>query len=266
MKILRITICFIFFAKCCCSQSLYQQGLDSYANDNDSLAIEFFTKAINNNEELAKSYTMRGAAELNRKLFSKASSDLNYSLSIDSNYSKTYLYLWKFYMIQGFNSNAMKYLNVAIKKDPNDPRAYTSRAYCRGKSEDYKGCIEDLNYAIKLDSTKSEYYLNRGVSKFYLKMYNESIDDYNRAIKLSPTFNVYTNRGITYAAMGMHEKAIKDFTTSIEMITSISDAYYYRGISYLAIKKKKEACLDFEKCAEIRFEPAILAIKENCLK
>ena len=51
--------------------------------------------------------------------------------------------------------------------------------------------------------------------------------------------------------MKQHRNAINDFSTVINLNPSIRNAYFYRGIAYRNIGKKKKGMGDIRKAAEL---------------
>jgi tetratricopeptide (TPR) repeat protein len=62
---------------------------------------------------------------------------------------------------------------------------------------------------------------------------------------------VYLNVGIGMINQGKHADAIPWFDKAITRFPDRADAYYYRGISYLALGKSVEAKADLEKFVAI---------------
>lgn len=89
---------------------------------------------------------------------------------------------------------------------------------------------------------RGQYYYNE--KQYDLAMYN-----FTKAVTTDPNSNyidAYFYRGMTYAVKGEYNKAIDDFTRSIELNNN-SDSLYYRGITYSNIKQYDKAIEDFEK-------------------
>jgi tetratricopeptide (TPR) repeat protein len=75
-----------------------------------------------------------------------------------------------------------------------------------------------------------------------------------------PLSTAYMNRGIAYAQRQQLNKAIADFTSSIDANHANNFAYYNRGNVYLDLGKPKQAIADYSKAIEIAPEmsPAFL--------
>jgi len=65
--------------------------------------------------------------------------------------------------------------------------------------------------------------------------------------KINNDKTVFVARGLVYQEMGNHQKAIFDFNQAIKFDDSLSDGYYYRGLSKTKLKQYKTAVIDFEE-------------------
>lgn len=86
--------------------------------------------------------------------------------------------------------------------------------------------------------------------------YDKAIEDYTKAIELNPNFaDAYYNRGLAWVAIKEKEydKAIKDYTKAIELKPDYADAYYNeRGLAWKAKGKYKEAINDYTDAIKIK--------------
>jgi tetratricopeptide (TPR) repeat protein len=247
-------------------QNFYEEGYKQYMSGNDDKrSVELFTKAIANNQEVAKSFMMRGASKIYLKDFVGAAADLEYSIKLDSSNHKAYFYYGKFYFAQGFFNAAIKNYNIAISKNSKDADVFDYRAIAKGELGDLNGAIADEDIAIQLNSSKSDFYINRGHSKLGLKQFSEAIEDFNKALSIDNNPKAISNRGVAYAGLGKHEEAIKDFTSAIEKMPKAKDMNYLRGLSYKALGKMDEACMDFSISARLGYQLAVEEQKVSCL-
>jgi tetratricopeptide (TPR) repeat protein len=251
----------------CYSQNYYEEACKQYFNGNDDkISVELFTKAIENNQDVAKSYMYRGASKTFLNDFFGALSDIEESIRQDSSNYKAYYYRGRLYFAQGFFNKAVNQYNIAISKNPTDADVYDVRAIARAKESNYEGAIEDENTAIKINPMKADYYNNRGFAKSELKQYKEAIKDFDMALKTGNAPRAYANKGIALSALGMYKEAIENFTIGIEKMPKAKDMNYYRALSYQALGKKELACQDLAKSAEMGYQPAISEQKKTCLK
>src|SRR5215831_5197760 len=157
-----------FLSSACFCQDLYQAAMKEYLNREYEKSIELFTKSIQNNQEVAKSYMMRGSARAYQGQFPEALSDLTFSKIIDSGNKKLDYCFCRFYLLKGEYDNALNFCNSAIFKIPNDADAYDLRASVEALKGDYSTAIVDEDTAIKINPSKQIFYNDRGFAKFKL--------------------------------------------------------------------------------------------------
>ncbi|MBE9547503.1 MAG: tetratricopeptide repeat protein [Proteobacteria bacterium] len=102
----------------------------------------------------------------------------------------------------------IRYLNQAIKLDPNFAVAYYNRGTAWGRKGEYDIAIRNFNKAIELNSQLTGAYYNRGKAWAEKGEHDRAIKDYSRAIELNPRDGkAYYNRGVAYTKLGQNGKA-----------------------------------------------------------
>ena len=84
--------------------------------------------------------------------------------------------------------------------------------------------------------------------------------DLDTAIELAPAAELYYDRALIADAKHQAD-ALNDYTRATELHPGFTEAYYNRGLLYMAEKKYKEAAADFNKALEL--EPQLAAAKNN---
>ena len=89
-------------------------------------------------------------------------------------------------------------------------------------------------------------HFNRGGSYAILGSHSSAARDYGRVIALEP-YNAaaYFRRGRAYAEMGQHRKAINDYNRAIALRPGFIEATYYRGRSHWSVGELIQAAKDF---------------------
>ena len=99
---------------------------------------------------------------------------------------------------------------------------------------------------------KAEDYFSLGVDSHQRQEFERAIKHYSTVIELRPNDNyAYINRGITKRYLGDHKGAIEDFNKAIELNPNYAKAYNNRGDSRKAIGDHKGAIEDFDKVIEL---------------
>ena len=112
--------------------------------------IDYFSKAIRLNPELAEAYTGRGMAYSDLEDYNKAVAD----------YTK------------------------AIELNPDIAQNYNNRGWAYGKLGNYDRAVADYTRAIRIDPHYAGAFNNRGVAYYSLGRMEEALADFDKACKL----------------------------------------------------------------------------------
>ncbi len=109
---------------------------------------------------------------------------------------------------------------------------------------------------IKLDESHNiEYGLNNilveAMTAHLENRLNDAIELYTRLITVSPNHFIYNHRGLVYFTLSEYDKAIKDFTSAIEIEPRDTRVYTNRGLTYRMLKQYDKSLKDFEKSLEL---------------
>lgn len=130
----------------------------------------------------------------------------------------------------GEYSKALSEYETAIHIDSKYPHGYNGRALVKGSQGDRQGAMADVNLAIALDPNNPIFLRNR--AKWLQEAGDlSSITEYNQIIKLEPKeANNYYGRALAIELAGDHEGAIADYTKAIEINPNFHQAYYNRAL------------------------------------
>jgi tetratricopeptide (TPR) repeat protein len=121
-----------------------------------------------------------------------------------------------------------------------------------GKYTDPKEAIGHLDQAIRLDPKDARAYTSRGIAYRNLGWYERAIDDYDQAIRLDSKYaRAYNNRGIAYKTLGQYERAIQDHDQAIRLNSEYAPAYVNRGSAYYRSDNLARACRDWQKACDL---------------
>jgi tetratricopeptide (TPR) repeat protein len=137
------------------------------------------------------------------------------------------------YEMVGDNATSIKWLNKAIRLDPNDDELYLLRAFAKGAIADWKGQEADYTRVIGLDPGNVAAYTGRAACRFTLKKYKESISDYNWLIEVDPTYYGF---------------------------------FFNRGMCKWRLKDKEGACFDYRLATQMGSSAAYVLVMEHCLE
>ena len=91
-----------------------------------------------------------------------------------------------------------------------------------------------------------------------------ALQDYSKALEISPKNHfLFYNRGLTYAHLQLLTQAINDFDSAIKIKPDFGPAYGDRGMAFYVIDQKDKACSDFKKAGDLKYNPAVIWIKNS---
>lgn len=183
------------------------------------------------------------------KLIQVANKAINILSPDDRNLTIFYNYLGiTYYKLREYN-NAIKYLQIAIKKG--SELAYCWLGTCYRTLGQYKTALRKIQKA-----PKDKYIINL-LAAIYAEMgeWSLSLSNSKKAIKLDPEWIVpKDNRGYHYSLMGKYDKAIKIHKEVIKKDPNYEWAYYHIAVAYALQKKIKEALPYFIKAVELGYD------------
>ena len=210
-------------------------------------------------------YTRREQIENMIKYFKIAFEDYDWVLMHNKKVSLAYAR--EIFMVQNYNY-AKKIFETGLKNNPLSLNIREAFAYKNlSKWTEYSISKDKTNYKIiqdLIEKTKPLYnknsklkdfegYLDYAKSDDYIlqEKYDKALKAINSAIKKSPTYLNFNQRGLIYWHLGQKDKALKDFTKSLELFPNETSLYVNRGKLYMSLNKNNLALNDFNKALKL---------------
>lgn len=191
-------------------------------------AIRCFSESIDCNENLEKSYYLRGNVWLELT---------NYELAI-SDYT------------------------AAISYNPKFIEARLNRGTAYHETNQMSGAMDDFNEVIKMRPTLFNGFFCRGRLSRALKDHEKAMDDFQRARSLAPSSAIIGNNiGTLYMEMGEYAKALQIYDEILVANPNYVQALSNRGAALKAQRRYPEAIQDLENA--IRANPDFAAAYYN---
>ena len=149
----------------------------------------------------------------------------------------------------------------AIEIDAESSMAYVVRAGAYCVARDYNRAVVDATTAISLDRSNGFAFLQRGVAHSWGTDHSATLSDYSQAVTLnSNDLIAQFNRG--YARMGRRteddlRRSISDFSTVIEAMPSIANAWLNRGVCHDRLGRQDLALADYDRTIIIEPENVV---------
>ncbi len=142
----------------------------------------------------------------------------------------------------------------AVRLHPKHLAAYSSLAEVYARKGDKQRAVGTHDQIVLLFHDSPLAWNNRGMYYQQIKEFDKAIKDYTKTLELSPKYiYAYTNRGFTYLEQGNPAEAEKDFTQSLTINPQQPAIYNMRGSARLAQGKLKEAIED--QLQSIKLDP-----------
>lgn len=216
-------------------------------------AIEYFTKAIKENSDFARAYSNRGVAYRDLGLYQFAIDDYTYAIKLLPDEGLYYNNRSNAYSAIGEKNLALEDSLMAVKLRPDNSYFYFNLGAHYSDLENYTMAIESYTIAINLDPSNFIFYNNRGNAYSKIGKHDLAQQDFTQSITLNPNeARPYANRAkeyqYTYPQFLLslaRSRAIKDYSSAIELDPSLDYALYYRGLLYSGSGKYQQAIDDF---------------------
>ena len=255
--------------------SAYIKRGDAYLlSGNHQQAVRDYDKAIEFKSDLSEAYFKRANAHLRENAYvgdsgyQQAIDDFERAIQVKPDFVEAYFKRGDTYRVNNKNYEAIQDYDRAIKLRSDYGIAFYNRGLAHYQKGDYGQATKDYEEAIKLDSSLesgandnySDAFYKRGMD-FHAKGDNETykdddyshaIEDYTEAIRLkAKSFNAYFKRGLIYLAQQKYDEAINDYTKAIEIDSKNADAYNKRGEAHSKKNERDLAIRDFRAALAI---------------
>jgi tetratricopeptide (TPR) repeat protein len=113
--------------------------------------------------------------------------------------------------------------------------------------------IDYLNKAINQKPDYADAYESRAAAYSLIGQHERAIEDYSKSINLKPTSKLYKKRAEAYSSVGRYENAIEDYNLIISLDPDNAYPYYRtRGEVYIEIGEYNRALEDFNQCFRLK--------------
>jgi tetratricopeptide (TPR) repeat protein len=153
---------------------------------------------------------------------------------------------------EGEFTEALRYLEKAIKVNPKLTGAYNLAGDCFRSLGQHQKAIEIYKQAIEIDPNNTEACCNLGTTYRDLGRHDEAIEVFKQTVRRNPNNAVaYYNLGIAYRDLGRHDEAIEAFKQTVRVNPNNTDAYCNLGTIYRDLGRRDEAVEAFKQMIRI---------------
>jgi len=188
-------------------------------------AIESFDQSIELRKGNPWVYINRGSARSNAGDYEGAKKDFLKALDMNPELSDAYVGLSVVYLAGNEFQKALKFADLALKKNPRNGLAFNQRGWTKYKMDNLEEALFDFDQGIRYAPRLAILYSNRGICHTDQGNFETAIRDFNRALKLHPDSAVtLMNRGAAYWADKQYEQAHRDMKKAVELAPQFPDA------------------------------------------
>ncbi len=146
------------------------------------------------------------------------------------------------FSINGQDQKALEFFQEAIKKDPENTRAWNGLGYCHVGMNNPAAALKAYQQAIKTSpGDETLYYI---LGNYYVKLGQpqEAINAYRQAIRMKPDFEeAHFKLGVVYSQLGQLDEGKNAFETVIRLNPDAVPAHFSVGIAYAQLGRYKDA-------------------------
>ena len=260
------------------TDQLMLEGMKFRDEDRLDKAYMNFKKAIEKEPERLIYYYPLIMEEMELNLdTTKAIDYLNKVISLSSNkkitaYNPYSIRAWLYASRRNYIP-AIEDLNKVIENDPKNQQELFYRANLKAEMKDFEGSVMDFQLLLKniglrpfRVNTDSATVLNSiGWTYFKSKDFNRCVEYANKSLLLNPD-SPYTldTKGSGYYGLCDYENCIDIMSKAIESDSDSANSWYLRGLSWLKLNRKDQACADISKAAELGLKEAVQSKKDLC--
>ncbi|MDE7356321.1 MAG: tetratricopeptide repeat protein [Rikenellaceae bacterium] len=195
---------------------------------------------------------LRGVAKFNLNDFAGAEQDFTRAISLNSVFTRAYLYRAITRTRTGNYDDALKDFAQAIEIRPDNENTYFSRGVALFLNQQFAEAIKDFDYFIRKRPYIVDAYINRGTCHLMLKDTMAAWRDYDKAVEVNK-YNPdgYIRRGGILMMRGQKKEAYADFTQAIALDSLNIQAYFSRAIVSAGDNDPLGAIADFSRVLDI---------------
>ena len=212
------------------------------------------TQIMEQDNQNAHAYYLRGMAYADKGLYDKAKEDFEQALTMNPRHWAALLNRGVIEGIRGFHDAALKDLDMAIMINDARAEAFFNRGLILGQIGQYRRALEDMSQAIVLNPRYAKAYTYRGRLWMFNNEFAQALKDFDKSLELDPgNAPALFHRGLASEALGQEAQAIESLASVIRAEPSNARAYYHRGVLLDKTGNLNDALKDLNQA--IRLDP-----------
>ena len=170
------------------------------------------------------------------------------------------------HLSEGRPQEAMRTLNMAIARYPDDYKLRGVRASLYLQHRQYAKALADLEVALKQHPDDPLLLVNRAQAYRGFKRSKEALDDLNHAIRIKPDFvGALFNRGALLFEQKRYKEALADFEKVASLNPHLPAARFNIAVTYEALGNRKQAMKELEDFLKVAKHKGWIAVARKQL-
>ena len=203
-------------------------------------ALEYFSRAIQNDSNKIQAYNLRGRAYTSLERYDQALEDFEKAENIDPEDAETYFNRACLYQEQGQYQEAINDYDTAIIKKEDYGEAFYRLGQIKYELGQVEEALTNFERASTLQPNSPYVHYWLGLTKVYHGQ--EGLKDFGEAIRLkSDYFDAYIQRGLVLKELQKYPSALDDFTMASNLNHNDIFAHYYKSQTLYYLKQVNEA-------------------------
>jgi len=235
-----------------------------------SLALQFYSRAIERDSKCSMCYYKRGTLYAQEGYYTEAINDLYYTSLLriaqkDEVLEHTFFVLGTCYDELNQPEKAIEnYTNTLLLNSKNS-EALEAHFYCLLKLKKYEQALSDIKRLKKITKEKSKVQFLYGTYYAAIHQLKKANKAFTKANLLKPTEgNYYLERGKLLFQQEKFEEAILNFSKAIELDQNNDEALVQRGVTYHKVNNIIAGCADFSRAAFLGNDEARVLLEAHC--
>ncbi len=215
-------------------------------------AIEEYTKALNQGQDLEEVYTNIAFEYENLEQFDKAIEYLDKVIDINPNNEAALNEVGICFEMSNQSEKSIKYFNAKIDAQPYSRAAWFNLAIAYNSMSNNKKAIEAYEYSLAIDDDQPSALFN--IANIYASMdkHTKALEYYRETLqKESPDALTYYYMGESYENLDDFDKALECFEKSHEINTDFHESLIGIARCYFIIGDHEKAFQNIDKAVEL---------------
>lgn len=276
-------------------EAFLELGKIHYRFGNYPAAQKAFEAGIEESEEAGKLHNgalhngalhyYLGATLYHEEDYNKSKTNLEQALAYGDSTAYNFYYLSDLALQEDSLDWAMKYIDEAIKRNPNIPRFHLGKgnvSYAQGDylwaslhystalrlnpdylqarmarakaylaDEKYALALADLRKIVEVEPDIAQVWADKGLCEYSLGKYEDAIHSYTEALKLENDYSWVNKRAVAYQSNGDFDKAINDLKYLTEIYPEDSKLHFRLANLYQLNSNYEKALSEYKKCIDL---------------